>query len=66
MKTIDAVAFNREDLFEEFRNKLFHEIIYEMLSITRTGLLIGGDLCIFIDEDGSTKILKNTLVKPLF
>lgn len=63
MKTISTVAYFRSDLQEIFKNLPFSDIIYQTLSIAKTGVLVGDDLAIFIDEDGSTKILKNRLGK---
>lgn len=61
MKTLNTVAYFRNDLKDEFLTTEFSKIEWLMLSISGTGVTFGEDLSVFIDVDGSTKILRNRL-----
>lgn len=61
VKTISTVAYYRNDLQEIYINLPFFDVTYQRLIIAKTGVLVGDDLAIFIDDDGATKILKNRL-----
>jgi hypothetical protein len=59
MKTLITVGYFRKDLKDEFLKIEFSKIEWLMLSISGTGVTFGEDLSVFIDDDGSTKILRN-------
>lgn len=59
MKTLSTVAYFRKDLKDQFLTVEFSKIEWLMLSISGTGVTFGEDLSVFIDVDGSTKILRN-------
>lgn len=61
MKTLNGVAFFRTDLKERYTTMNFNTIIYDMLTISETGVVLHEDIAVFIDDNGSTKILKNRL-----
>jgi len=63
MKTLSTVAYFRKDLKDQFSDVEFSKVEWLMLSISGTGVTFGEDLSVFIDEDGSTKILRNRLGK---
>lgn len=59
MKTINAIAYFRTDLQDAHKDVPLAEIKYQMLSIFNTGVMVGSDLSIFVDDDGSSRIIKN-------
>lgn len=63
MKTLNAIAYFRSDLQDIHKEVPLAQIEFHMLTIARTGVILGTDLSIFIDEDGSTRILKNRFGK---
>lgn len=63
MKTVYALALYRSDLDEMFKNTHIDEIVIAMFPFFKTGVMLHEDVILFIDEDGTTRILKNRLGK---
>lgn len=63
MKTLNAIAYFRDDIQEIHKEVPLNQIEYHMLTIANTGIVLGQDLSVFVDDDGSTRILKNRLGK---
>jgi hypothetical protein len=63
MKTLHALSLNRDDLGEPFKATLINEIQIMMFPFFATGVVLYEDLIVFIDEDGTSRILKNRLGK---
>lgn len=59
MKTVNCIAYFRSDLKDEYKDKVYSEIIWPMFSISGTGVILHEDIALFVDDDGSTKIIKN-------
>ena len=63
MRTLHAVALYRADLGKAFENTPINEILMHMFPFFSTGVVLHEDLIVFIDEDGTTRILKNRFGK---
>lgn len=63
MRTLYTLALHRSDLGEAFKDTAINEILIAMFPFFATGVMLHEDLIIFIDDDGTTRILKNRFGK---
>lgn len=63
MKMINALVLHRNDLEESLKITPIDEIMIVMFPFFKTGVVLHEDVILFIDDDGTTRILKNRLGK---
>lgn len=59
MKLVNTLILNREDLHPIHADKEIGEIMYSMFSVVGNGIILHEDLALFVDENGSIKVLKD-------
>lgn len=64
MKTLHTLALFRSDLGDAFKDIALDQIQLNMFPFFNTGVVLHEDLIVFIEDDGTTIILKNRFGKP--